>query len=226
MQLSITDPCTFTNNKWHRYIAVTERKGLRLYQADLRHAEFELENYLQRRTRTTVARTVFFWDVTFCRWVNDAYCLLLAAQALRVEWQLTVISHGAAFWKTWCNNFSSLLLDVYWQLNMFRASSRPSSGAQQLQQQPLVLPSKPGDSSDVGRGWAGRPAWPRTQYDYHHETKVIPEAATAIIEFLMMGGKTPETCWAVNKRQDNKLKIVVSGWWFIWIKCKTPVPKV
>ena len=105
-----------------------------------------------------------------------------------------------------CNSFSSFLLDVCLQLNMFRASSRPSSGAQQLQQQPLVLPSKPGDSSDVGRGWAGRPAWPRTQYDYHHETKVIPEAATAIIEFLMMGGKTSETCWAVNKCQDNKLK--------------------
>jgi hypothetical protein len=36
---------------------------------------------------------------------------------------------------TRCNNFSSLLLDVYSyvQLNMFRASSRPSSGAQQLQ---------------------------------------------------------------------------------------------
>jgi len=32
------------------------------------------------------------------------------------------------------------------------------------------------------------------------------EAATAVIELLMMGGKTPETCWAVNKRQDNKLK--------------------
>jgi hypothetical protein len=32
-----------------------------------------------------------------------------------------------------CNNFSSLLLDVYVRLNMFRASSRPSSGAQQLQ---------------------------------------------------------------------------------------------
>ena len=31
------------------------------------------------------------------------------------------------------NSFSSLLLDVYVQLNMFRASSRPSSGAQQLQ---------------------------------------------------------------------------------------------
>jgi hypothetical protein len=31
------------------------------------------------------------------------------------------------------NNFSSLLLDVYVQLNVFRSSSRPSSGAQQLQ---------------------------------------------------------------------------------------------
>ena len=34
---------------------------------------------------------------------------------------------------TRCNNFSSLLLDVYVQFNMFRASSRPSSGAQHLQ---------------------------------------------------------------------------------------------
>jgi hypothetical protein len=34
---------------------------------------------------------------------------------------------------TRCNNFSSLLLGVYLQLNTFRASSCPSSGAQQLQ---------------------------------------------------------------------------------------------
>jgi len=34
---------------------------------------------------------------------------------------------------TRCNNFSSLLSVVYVQLNMFRASSRPSSSAQQLQ---------------------------------------------------------------------------------------------
>jgi hypothetical protein len=39
-----------------------------------------------------------------------------------------------------------------------------------------------------------RPARPRTQHDYHHETKVKPEAATAVIELLMMEGKTPETC--------------------------------
>jgi len=34
---------------------------------------------------------------------------------------------------TRCNNFSSLLLDVYVRLNMFLASSRPSLEAQQLQ---------------------------------------------------------------------------------------------
>jgi hypothetical protein len=38
------------------------------------------------------------------------------------------------------------------------------------------------------------PARPRTQHGYHHDTKVKPEAATAVIELLMMGGKTPETC--------------------------------
>ena len=54
--------------------------------------------------------------------------------------------------------------------------------------------------------WSGRPARPRTQHNCHHDTKVKPEAATAVIELLMMGGKTPETCWAVNKRQDNKQK--------------------
>jgi uncharacterized membrane protein YhaH (DUF805 family) len=32
-------------------------------------------------------------------------------------------------------------------------------------------------------------ARPRTQHDYHHDTKVKPEAATAVIELLMMGGE-------------------------------------
>jgi hypothetical protein len=44
------------------------------------------------------------------------------------------------------------------------------------------------------RGRAGRPAQPETQHDCHHDTKVKTEAATAVIELLMMGGKTPETC--------------------------------
>ena len=54
-------------------------------------------------------------------------------------------------------------------------------------------------------GPASQPARPQTHHGYHHDTKVKPEAATAVIELLMMGGRTPETR-AVNKRQDNKLE--------------------
>jgi hypothetical protein len=41
--------------------------------------------------------------------------------------------------------------------------------------------------------WSGQPARPQTQHDYHHDMKVKPEAATAVIELLMMGGKMSET---------------------------------
>jgi hypothetical protein len=55
--------------------------------------------------------------------------------------------------------------------------------------QPLILPSYRGDSRAV---FVVGPAGP--QHDCHHDTKVKPEAATAVIELLMMGGKTPKTC--------------------------------
>jgi hypothetical protein len=44
--------------------------------------------------------------------------------------------------------------------------------------------------------WSGRPFRPdhEHEHDCHPDTKVKPEAATAVIELLMMGGKTPETC--------------------------------
>jgi hypothetical protein len=50
---------------------------------------------------------------------------------------------------TWCNSFSVYYPDVCLQLSMFRAFSRPSSGAQWLQWQRLVLPSYRGDSRAV-----------------------------------------------------------------------------
>jgi len=59
----------------------------------------------------------------------------------------------------------SLFSDLYLQLNMFRAFSRPSSGAQWLQWQPLVLPSCRGDSCAVfvvgptGSHWAPDDGW-------------------------------------------------------------------
>jgi hypothetical protein len=77
---------------------------------------------------------------------------------------------------TWNKNFSVYYPYVCLQLNMFRVRVRARAGR------------------------------PDHEHDYHHDTKVKPEAATAVIELLMVGGKTPETCWAANKRQNNKLK--------------------
>jgi hypothetical protein len=85
---------------------------------------------------------------------------------------------------------------------MFWAFSRPSSGAQWLQWQPLVLPSYHGDSCAV----------------FVVGPKVKPETATAVIELLMMGGKTPEKCWAVNKRQHNKLENCCI-WLVMYLNC-------
>jgi hypothetical protein len=50
---------------------------------------------------------------------------------------------------TRCNNFPVYYPDVYLQLNMFRVFSCPSSGAQWVQWQPLVLPSYRGNSRAV-----------------------------------------------------------------------------
>jgi hypothetical protein len=62
-----------------------------------------------------------------------------------------------------------------------------------------------GDSSVVVRGRTVR-AYHDQQHCYHHAPKVKQEAATAVVELLLMGVRTPETCWAVNNRQNNKLE--------------------
>jgi hypothetical protein len=54
------------------------------------------------------------------------------------------------------------------------------------------LPLERGGSSAVGRGRAGRPDHD-LQHCYYHAPKVKQEAATAFVEILMMGGRTPET---------------------------------
>jgi len=50
-----------------------------------------------------------------------------------------------------------------------------------------------GGSSGVGRGRAGRPDHDQ-QHCPHHAPTVKPEAATAVVELLMMGVRTLETC--------------------------------
>ena len=77
---------------------------------------------------------------------------------------------------------------------MFRASSCPSSGAYQLQQQPLVYcRSLVIAVLLVVVGPAGRPNHDQ-QHCYHHAPTVKPEAATAVFELLMMDVRTPEIC--------------------------------
>jgi hypothetical protein len=90
---------------------------------------------------------------------------------------------------------------------MFRASSCPSSVAQQQQKQPLV------DRWNmvvavllVVVGPAGRPARPRPTTLLPLRSNGKPEAATAVVELLMMGIRMPETCWAVFKRQTINLR--------------------
>ena len=75
---------------------------------------------------------------------------------------------------------------------MFRASSCPSSGATTTAVAASGLPSELGDSSAVGRGRA-RPDHDQ-QHCYYHAPKVKPEAATAVVELLIMGVRTSETC--------------------------------
>jgi hypothetical protein len=73
------------------------------------------------------------------------------------------------------------------------------------------LPLERGDSSAVGRGRAGQPDHDQ-KHCYHHAPTVKPEAATAVVELLRMGVRTPETCWAVNKRQ-----VINSRNYCIWL---------
>jgi len=49
--------------------------------------------------------------------------------------------------------------------------------------------------------WSGRPARPSPKALLSPRSEGKPEAATAVVEFLMMGMKTPEIYWVVNKRQ-------------------------
>ena len=55
------------------------------------------------------------------------------------------------------------------------------------------LPLERGDSSAVVRGRSGRPDHDQ-QRCYHHAPTVKPEVSTAVVELLMMGVRTSETC--------------------------------
>ena len=63
-----------------------------------------------------------------------------------------------------------------------------------------------GGSSAVARGRAGRPDHDQ-QHCYHHDPTVKPEAATVVIELLMMGVRSSETCSAVHTSKHQVINL-------------------
>ena len=100
-------------------------------------------------------------------------------------------------------SITSLLFVVYIQLNVFRASLCPSSGAYQLQQQPLVYRRNVVVAVLLAVVGPDRPQ-PTALLPPRSNGK--PDAATAVDKLLMICMRMPETCWAVFKRQAIKLR--------------------
>jgi hypothetical protein len=46
------------------------------------------------------------------------------------------------------------------------------------------------------------------------ETYVKPEAAITVFKLLMMGGVSPETCWAIKKHWNNNFYYTDASCWF------------
>ena len=85
---------------------------------------------------------------------------------------------------------------------MFRASSCPSSGAYQMQHQPLVY--RRNVVVAVLLVVVG-PERPRPTALLPPRSYGKPEAATAFDRLLMMGIRMPEKCWAVSRRPTINL---------------------
>jgi hypothetical protein len=108
--------------------------------------------------------------------------------------------------------FFSLLSWRFLKLNMFRAFSRPLSGAQWLQWQPLVLPLYRSDSRAV---FVVGPAHtlPDNVQQLHvwQPSTVLCKTICCLCSFklLMMGGVSSETCWASFKIRKNKILITL-----------------
>ena len=49
------------------------------------------------------------------------------------------------------------------------------------------------------------------------KTYVKPEDVIKVVELLMMGGVSPEICWAIKKHRNNKFYYTVASFWFfLW----------
>ena len=145
----MSDKCLCVKSGYNSHISLDVRKSMRHHMIQINHPT-------RCNSFTSLLLDVYVWlnvfrasprpssgacDCTrslwFYRWRVAVGALLVVA------WE---INHPAR-----CNSFTSLLLDVYVWLNMFRASPRPSSGAYNCTRN-LGLPLERSGCSVVGRG--------------------------------------------------------------------------
>ena len=70
----------------------------------------------------------------------------------------------------------------------------------------------------VGTGLCVLTAWLSHRSGRQPKTYVKPEAAITVFELLMMGGVSPETCWAIKKHWNNKFYYTVASClFFLWV---------
>ena len=120
-------------------------KDLRLYLITIRSQPTYHGGNMQCSNVTSVTMTSYNWHCA----LNGQYSVYQPSvresclRHARFEYTLTfwhrIFTFNSNKSLTWCKSFSVYYPDVCLQLNMFRALSHPSSGAQWLQWQPLVL---------------------------------------------------------------------------------------
>ena len=102
---------------------------------------------------------------------------------------------------TRCSNFTSLLLDVYVWLNMFRAPLRPSSEAYNCTMSLWFYRWSVAVGALLVVVWQDNLPDHDQQRSSRFSPTVKPEAPNAVVRSWWLGGEAPETCWATHKCQ-------------------------
>ena len=175
----VFDECTIRDQQSTCYVHVHPhtlmiRSNSCTYQVNF---ERKIKWSVDRNTQTQLLHCKYTWLYLIKQHVSAVRSPSGISHKSEVTWnsglsynyRCAAICNSLTFWHrsftfnsnkspAWCNNFSVYYPDVCLQLNTFRAFSRPSSGAQWLQWQPLFLPSYRGESRAVFVvGPAGQP---------------------------------------------------------------------
>ena len=98
---------------------------------------------------------------------------------------------------------------VHWQLDMFRAANRSSSGALTV-----LAASSLHTHVVTGRSQVS------LRLDYGPSPHAYVNQRLQIqLELLMMSSMPPETCWAVNERWNNEFCYKVASCWLFLLSC-------